>query len=311
MRIAKMVKNKTIGFFAAGAIYCIYGLNIVMSKDLLKCCVMSPTMILFVRMTGAALLFWISSLLFVREKVEKSDLGRIFLASLLGMSVPQMASIWGLTMSTPLDASMINSLKPLFAIIASFILFREHQTARTWAGIIMALAGVSALILSGGNMDTAFKTTPLGLLVLSMNGLSFAFYLALFKPLVKKYHPVTFMKWTLLFTVLVLFPFVFNDITAVHMELMTPLRYREFAFLVVAATFICYFLSPIAQKNISPTEYCILAYLQPLTATAYSLARGFDVLTVPKVVAMVFMFAGVWIANSSKLSLYEKNSAHK
>lgn len=290
-----MNKEKTIGFLSAGLIYLIFGINIVFCKDLLNCGVASPTVILAVRITGATILFWLFSAMFVKEKIDKKDLVQILFASIIGISIPFLSSIWGIKMSTPLDASMINSLKPLFAIFASYLVFREKPNGRTWIGILVAIFGVGMLMLSGKGLDSAFKTTPLGLLLLLINGLSFAFYLTVFKPLIKKYHPITFMKWSMLFAIAVILPAASGDIPKADLSIMTPTLYLELGFIVIAATFLSFLLSPIAQKRITSTEYCITSNIQPISATFLSISLGMDVMTWQKLTAMLLMAFGIFL----------------
>lgn len=294
-----MNRDKIIGAAAAAGTYFVYGINVVICKDLLNCEAASPTAILAIRLAGATTLFWLASLFAKREKVCRKDILKIFAASVMGISIPQASLLWGLTMSTPFDASMINSLKPLFAIFASFVLFKERQSGRTWLGVIAALIGVILLISAGDNLGKAFQTSPWGLAVLSMNGLSFAFYLAMFKPIIKKYSPLTFMKWCMLFALICILPFAFNDLNATNYDALEKQTYGELAFMIIVATFLTYFLSPIAQKRITPTQYCIFSYIQPLTTTLVSVIIGFDILSFQKVLAAVLMLSGAWLANTT------------
>lgn len=297
---ATVSRDTLKGTLAAALTYAIFGINIVLCKDLLNCGFASPSVLLNIRVGGAVLLMWLFAAFFAKDKVNPKDLGKIFGASLLGLTLPHLSTLWGLKMSTPFDTSMVNSLKPLFAIFASFVIFRERPNMKTRLGVALGLCGAILLVLAGANLDSAFKTTPLGMVILTMNGLFFAFYLVIFRSLIKKYSSLTFMKWCMLFAFICSIPIAAFDYGDIKLEILNPLRYGELLYLIIFGTFITYFISPYAQKKITPTQYCVTSYVQPMTATALSIALGLDVFTWGKLAATALMIAGVWLTTASK-----------
>ena len=297
MTISKETLN---GSIAAALTYVIFGVNIVLCKDLLNCGIASPSVLFNIRAGGATLLMWILGCFRPKDKVDRKDLLKILGASLLGITVPHLSTLWGLKFSTPFDTSMVNSLKPLFAIFAGFIILREKVSLKTSAGVALGLAGAILLVLAGANLDDAFKTTPAGMLILALNGLSFAFYLVIFRPLIKKYSCLSFMKWCMLFAFICSIPIAAPDYGEVNLELFNAVRCLELLYLIIFGTFITYFISPYAQKRITPTQYCIISYVQPITATILSIAAGLDLFTWGKLAATILMISGVWITVTGK-----------
>ena len=74
----------------------------------------------------------------------------------------------------------------------------------------------------------------------------------------------------------------------------------ELVFLILCATFITYFLIPVAQKNIRPTLVSMYSYVQPIIAIVISIYIGMDTLTWQKVLAAVTVFGGVLLVNYSR-----------
>jgi drug/metabolite transporter (DMT)-like permease len=68
-------------------------------------------------------------------------------------------------------------------------------------------------------------------------------------------------------------------------------------YVVVAATFIAYFLIPFAQKRLRPVVVCMYSYVQPVIAMIIALALGLDQLTLLKVLASLLVFLGVGLVN--------------
>ena len=77
-------------------------------------------------------------------------------------------------------------------------------------------------------------------------------------------------------------------------------QYAELAYLIICATFITYFLIPLAQKRIRPTLISMYSYVQPIIAIAVSIAIGMDALTWQKALATVLVFSGVVIVSRSR-----------
>ena len=136
--------------------------------------------------------------------------------------------------------------------------------------------------------------------MLILNVLSFSMYLGIFKPLIAKYSVVTFMKWIFLFSALVAVPFSTKGLINTDWAGIPAIQYAELSYLIICATFISYFLIPVAQKRIRPTLISMYSYVQPIIAIAVSIAIGMDTLTWQKALATLLVFSGLIIVNYSR-----------
>ena len=150
--------------------------------------------------------------------------------------------------------------------------------------------------LGGG----ASETKPMGIVLAVANGLTFAMYLGIFRPLISKYNVVTFMKWMFLFSMMVALPFNARHFFTLPFAQMESKVLWQVAYVVVFATFIAYFLIPVGQKRLRPTLVSMYNYIQPIIATIISIVIGLDHLNWKKCLAMVLVFTGVWIVNQSR-----------
>ena len=108
------------------------------------------------------------------------------------------------------------------------------------------------------------------------------------------------MKWIFLFSFCVAAPFSVKGLTEVDWAGIPSVQYAELAYLIICATFVTYFLIPVAQKRIRLTIISMYSYVQPIIAISISIAIGMDVLTWQKVLAAVMVFGGVIIVSFSK-----------
>ena len=299
--------NKTTltGHLACFGAYCIFGFNIVCCKNISNAHVMTPMDLLCFRAAGATLLFWILSLFMPKEKVPLNDLWKIFIASMLGLFLTQWSFLKAITMTTSIDTSITNTCTPILTMIVAAIVLKEPITFKKVGGILVSLAGVLILVFNSvGLGGGASETKPLGIVLVVVNGLTFALYLGIFRPLISKYNVVTFMKWMFLFTMLVALPFNARHLIHAPFGQMEPKVLWQVAFVVVFATFVAYFLIPVGQKRLRPTLVSMYNYVQPIIATLISIIIGLDHLTWRKVVAMVLVFTGVWIVNQSRAATH-------
>ena len=296
-----MADGRLIGHLAAGGAYAIFGLNIVLCKDIANADAISPIAIFTIRAICATALFWALSLLLPDENVDRKDLKDIALASVIGLFMPQITFLTAITMSTPLDTAILGTLSPIFTMFIAAIVLKEPITAKKAAGVATSFAGVLFLILNSVVATNGIDhTTPLGFALLILNSLSFAAYLGIFKPLIQKYSVVTFMKWMFLFAILYSIPFSAHDLVTTDYSSITTEVWLEIGFLVFFATFVAYFLIPVGQKRIRPTLVSMYSYLQPIIAATVAIAVGMDVLTWRKVLATALVITGVVIVNKSR-----------
>lgn len=294
-------KNSIFGHIACFTAYLIFGLNIVVCKDLTSSGAISPLALFTLRSLGAGMLFWLISLFLPKERVERRDLPKIFVASVLGFFLTQISFLMAISRITPMDCSIVASLSPLYTMFIAAYVLKEPLSAQKIGGVVLSLCGVLYLILNSVTSTSAVvQTTPIGVLLMIANSLCFSLYLGIFKPTIAKYSVVTFMKWIFLFSTLLSLPFSAKEI--VHTDFAAlPLSYMaELAFLIICATFVTYFLIPVGQKRLRPTLVSMYSYVQPIVAIVVSIYVGMDTLSWQKVLAAVTVFTGVIIVSRSR-----------
>lgn len=295
-----MASEQLRGHLAIAAAYSIFGLNVVLCKDIANSEAVSPYVLFTFRAIGASALFWLVSIFQPEEKIEKGDLWRIALASFLGLFLTQMTFLVGITMATAIDSAILGTLGPVFTMIFAYFFIGEPITGKKAGGVTVALAGVIFLILNSVHAGGASSTTPLGFVMLLINSLTFSMYLGIFRPLISKYSVVTFMKWAFLFALLMSLPFSVKGMLTMDYGAVPVLVRWEIGYLIIFATFIAYYLIPYGQKRIRPTLVSMYNYLSPIIATVVSIWTGIDHLTWQKVVAASAIVGGVILVSKSR-----------
>ena len=297
------MKEKSVlsGHIACFLAYAIFGVNIIVCKDLTGGHLISPIAIFTLRSLGAGLLFWILSLFFPYEKVEKRDYLKIFAAAFLGYFVTQLTFLMAIPDVTPMHCSIISSMSPIYTMFIAAIVLKEPLSWQKAGGVALSLCGILFLIFSNAAGASGVSESKLsGIFLMFLNSLSFSLYLGIFKPVIAKYSVITFMKWIFLFSALMSLPLSFREVFSFEWTRIPTVQMWELGYLIVFATFMSYFLIPFGQKRIRPTLVSMYSYIQPIIATVISIILAMDILTWQKVLAAFMVFAGVFVVSRSR-----------
>ena len=294
-----MNKRIAIGHLASFGAYAIFGLNIVFCKDIANEGGIPPLVLFIFRAISATLIFWLLSLWGKRETVPGKDLLRMCGASLLGLVIPQMTFLFAITMTAPIDLSVVQSITPIMTMFVAAIFLKEPITIKKASGVGISFVGVLWLILQSAQGSLG-GSNLWGIVLTVLNSTSFALYLGICRPVIQRYSVVTLMKWMFLFATIIVLPFASSGMFALDYSAVPSLVWWEIAYLILFATVLAYFLIPVGQQRIRPTLVSMYGYLQPIIAAVVSASIGMDRMTFTKILAAILVFAGVAIVNNSR-----------
>ena len=257
------------------------------------------TMVSF-RVAGACLLFWIASLFAPKEQVPWRDRLMFIGAALTGLLFNQCCFTIGLSITSPINASIVTTSMPIFAMILAALILREPITGKKALGVLMGCSGALILILSSAAHADARVGDIRGDLLCLFAQFSFALYLSLFNPLIKRYNVFTVNKYMFSWATLMLLPLSSYHVYGVISQPIPLLTWIEVGYVVVCGTFFCYILTMIGQRTLRPTVVSVYNYVQPIVAVAASLIMGISTMKLTHVLAVVLVFSGVWLVAKSK-----------
>jgi len=209
------MNKRVLALLAAFSATTIYGLNHTIAKVIMPEYIGAFGLVML-RVVGAAVLFWIISFAYPNEKIDRKDLFRIGIATLFGMCINMLMFIKGLSLSTPINSSVIVTLTPIMVMILSAIFLKEKITTTKGFGILMGFGGAILLILQRSDYTLNTPNIPLGNIMMFVNAMCYGTYLVLIKPMTQKYTTITLMKWMFLGGVILNLPLTFSEFTAVE-----------------------------------------------------------------------------------------------
>ena len=255
------------------------------------------------RITGAMVLFWIASFFQKPERVAPKDLLKLLGASLLAIVFNQGCFIFGVGLTSPVDASIITTSMPLLAMVLAAIYLKEPITGKKVLGIAVGATGALLLILGSHQVSEAKAAGNhyiWGDLLVLLAQFSYALYFVLFKNFVNKYSLITIMKWMFTYAFICALPFSYNDLLHTEWKSLQNTEIGALVFIVVGSTFISYVLIVIGQKNLRPTVAGMYNYVQPLVASIVAVCWGMDTFNFVKIISVALIFGGVYLVTNSR-----------
>ena len=283
-----------------------WGLMAPFLKDLLNGGIITPMALSGYRIIGGALLFWLIGMFVKADKnacnsIERRDIVPLIIASLLVIGLNQVLIIVGMSLTSPVDASVVCSLTPIFTLIFGAILMGIAFTWSKALGVTIGLAGALIFVFTGqADAETYVSNPVLGDVACLMAQVFGALYLVCFTKLISKYSLITLMKWMFLISGIAVLPFSLPDMLAVDWSQVILMEYIDLTFIILFGTCLAYMLIPVAQRRVEPTVIAMYNYLQPVVAVVFSVIAGLATFSITNAIATAMVFVGVWIVNRAK-----------
>lgn len=274
----------------------IYGANYSIAKGIMPSLI-APFGFILIRVSVAALLFFLSHRLLIKERVAPADRRRLLLCAVFGVAVNQLLFFKGLSMTSPINSGLMMVTNPIFVMLLSAIFLGELLTARKITGILSGLSGAVLLILYKGSQSAATSSMAGDICVL-LNSLSYAGYIVMVKPLMGKYQPLTIMQFVFFWGCLMVLPFGWQEFSAVQWSAFGPNEFAALSFVVIGTTFFAYLLNTLALRDLSAGVVSVYIYLQPLMAAAFAMLLGRDHPAPVHLYSALLIFLGVYLTTT-------------
>ena len=300
------MKQKTLqAHLALFIVNVLYGASHVLAKGVMPD-YLTPSVFILFRVAGATLLFWLVLSLTKSKPIERKDFPLIALCGLFGVAINQLFFFHGLNLSSAINSGIIMALNPIMVVILSFFLFKERLTSLKITGITLGAVGAILLTLKA---SSHVGDSRLGDLFLFLNALSYAIYLVLAKPLMKKYSPIQVITWVFTFGLIfvLLFPTTLSELSQTNFQRISTEIWWKIAYVVIGVTFFTYLLTIFGLKYLSATVSSAYIYTQPvmvmlftfLFASIHWSADYRGSITSEKILYMFVIFTGVYLTSKS------------
>ena len=216
-----------------------------------------------IRIACATVLLGALALASGRWRLPRADLKHFAGLALCGIVMNQTCFGTGMRYTSPAQASLINVTIPVATLGFGRLFGHETLTFRKVLGILLAMGGVSILLLPrAAGQDPHW----IGNFLILANALSFALFLALSGPVMRRTDALAGTAW--------LFVFGASGLGLVAAPFLPEVPLREVpartwgfgAAIVLFATLLPYFLNAWALRRAPASSVAAYIYLQPLVA---------------------------------------------
>ena len=226
------------------------------------------------------------------EKVERADIRKLIGAALLIGVLRKVFIMYGLSMTSPIDGSIIDTIVPLLVLVLSVLLGMDRFTRLKITGLVLGMAGAVAVVLAGASSNHAHSHLW-GNVLIFLCACATSVYMVWFKRLIAKYRITTVLRWVYCAAAVMALPFGIGPI--VHTDFAAIARHALFPtlFVLMVPTYVPNLMLNYALKTVQPTVSSIYTYLQPVLAIAISVGTGLDKLHADTVIFALVIFVGV------------------
>jgi drug/metabolite transporter (DMT)-like permease len=297
------MSKQLIAHAALGGAALIYGANYIIAKSVMPDPI-NPNSFIALRVIGACLLFWIVAFRKITIPARE-DWWRFVVCAIAGVATNQLLFFNGLSLTSPVNASIIMTSNPIIVMLISAVVLSQRITWIKALGVACGAAGAIALLWLS-SFDTSRLSSVTGDIFILINSISWAIYLVLIKPLMRKYHPLNITAWVFLIGIFLVLPFGGTGLNSIHWNELNQWQWFSIAYVIVGTTFLTYLFNMIGVHHLSPTVASTYIYFQPMLAGIFAfifstmLDRDFTGdITWAKVFCTLLIFTGVYLVSKS------------
>ena len=233
------------------------------------------------------------------EKIEAADRLKIVGAALLMGLARKLCMMFGLSLTSPIDGSIISTTTPLLVLILSVVVGIEKLSKLKIFGLLLGMAGAMAIIISS-NSGTHQHSGSVGNILIFVSACVSASYMVWFKPLIAKYRVTTLLRWIYCTSAIVMLPIGAHDILTTNFRLMDATALFATLFVLIVPTYLPNLLLNYSLRYVAPTVTSIYSYLQTVVAILLAIAMGLDRIHLDTILFALVIFIGVGMVIGAK-----------
>jgi len=221
------------------------------------------------------------------------DLAQLFGLSILGVILNQLLFLEGLKRSTAVNAGLLITVIPVATTAIAVALGREVLTRRRTIGMALSVAGVAALFLHRG-ADVGGERLK-GDLFITINAISYSFYLVLAKPVLMRLPQLVVVAWLFLFG-LFLVPWFARDVAWVP-DGATQEQWLALVGVLLFPTVLAYLLNTIVLSRTHASTTAAYVMLQPFISAALGIVLLGERPGLEVAFTAVCVLLGLWLVS--------------
>ena len=296
------MQQKTTAHLALLFTNIFFAVNYTAVKYLINHELVKPFGLNLLRVGISAILLW-GLYIFkpVKSPIHKKDMGRFFLCALTGIAINQLLFIKGLSLTYSIHASLLMLTTPILITFIAAWFIKEKLNRYKMLGLALGIAGAIVLITARDDTGNASQVLSGDLLII-LNAISYTIYFVLVKPLMKEYNPITVIRMIFTIGFFMILPFCWKEFTEIPWQAYSTTSCLLLVTIIFCGTFLAYLFNVYGIKILGASMAGTYIYSQPVFAAAIAIVFLGEELSLYKIIAAIFIFAGVYLANKNSVN---------
>lgn len=227
-----------------------------------------------------------------RVKLEKKDIGTVALSGLMGITLYAVLQNIAMQWTSASSATLIIASYPAITLLLESLIYKVKMNLFKIIGILIAIAGV--VILSYVKADTRQQGELLGVVLLLVAGIAWAFYNFLTKKVVNRYPSISLLFYQTLFGTIFMAPLALFE--RADWAPPTVLSFSMMLFLGLFCSVLAFLLYNNGLKKLPASSVTSMLNLVPIFGVFFSWVLLGELVTLRKVIGGVIIIAGVMIS---------------
>jgi len=202
-------------------------------------------------------------------------------------------------MTTAIHASLLMLCSPILITLLALWVLNERITILKIAGLTLGIIG-SVLLIAGKQNAGQPKDYLTGDIFIVLNGISYALYFVLVKPLMGKYTPLQVVRWVFTFGFIMMLPVGWIQFGEIQWQQFNYTSAGVLLYVVLAGTFLAYVFNAYGIRVLGPGVTSAYIYIQLVFAVAIAALFFNEQLTLQKIAAGLLILAGVYLVSLKK-----------
>ncbi len=291
----------------------IWGANFVVAKVTLQ--EIPPNTLAFLRFTFATLLlapFFLAET--KKVKIDKKDIPELVLTGILIITLNISFFFAGIAKTTVINASVLTLIIPILSVAFGWIFLKEKVYLINLAGIIAGFLGAIIILRIPQLFIGSFSPTEVvGNILIILASIAWVIGSVFSRKLLKKYSSlvvtsIAFLVGVLTFALPSANEFLQNPL---WINKISMLGILGLIYMTLLSSISAYFLFEWGLAKTSVSTANILQYIEPFVAALLAIALLGEQVTIPLVVGLILISAGVYLGTLAKEVHHKSHKTHR
>ena len=210
---------------------------------------------IFILQLSVATLFFAPFVLFSKQsyRIAIEDFGSIFIVAIMVVYGWMYMLLWGASQTSPIDASMIATLGPVFTLFVAHIVSPQPISWVKTVGALLAIAGAVALLTDKNHHLFGTTNEAFGNALVLFAVIAIAANTVLINNQLRLYGVVTIMGWYYIIGLTMAAPFFYRDFISIFSLSLSKFAIAELIYVTIFGTVLPMYLLYVGSRHLTDT----------------------------------------------------------